>query len=499
MVDLTEEFADLGLSEPLLAAVAEAGYEAPTPIQQKAIPLVLRGVDLLGCAQTGTGKTASYALPIIDILSDGVGKPRMPRCLILAPTRELAQQIADNFATYGTNHSLRQALLIGGEGFSLQEAALGKDPDVLIATPGRLIDMFERGRIMLGGVRVLVIDEADRMLDMGFIPDVERIVQTLPRIRQTLMFSATLGPEIKRLGKEFLINPKEVSVAPPATVAGTVRHAMILVDPAEKRAALRDLLRDEAVQSALIFCNRKKDVDVVSASLGRHGFDVRALHGDMVQHRRTETLAAFKSGEVNLLVCSDVAGRGLDIEAVSHVINFDVPHNPEDYVHRIGRTGRAGREGRAITLATHEEAEAVDAIAVLVQSAIPITAPDGKPAALDAAPRETARPRRDRRRREEPRATEKRPVRKRTRGTETAEGGPKRERTRSRDAAEGGPKRERSRGEDAAEASEGRRSRRAAKKGAPPRDDDKVTGLGDHVPAFLSDPLPALRPGPARS
>ena len=233
--------------------------------------------------------------------------------------------------------------------------------------------MFERGRIMLGGVKVLVIDEADRMLDMGFIPDVERIVQTLPRIRQTLMFSATLGPEIKRLGKEFLINPKEVSVAPPATVAGTVSHAMILVDVEEKRAALRVLLRDEAVQSALIFCNRKKDVDIVSASLQRHGFDARALHGDMVQHRRTETLAAFKEGEVNLLVCSDVAGRGLDIEAVSHVINFDVPYNPEDYVHRIGRTGRAGREGRAITLATHEEAEAVDAIAALVNAVIPLT------------------------------------------------------------------------------------------------------------------------------
>ena len=247
-MEFNEVFADLGLSEPLLAAVAEAGYEVPTPIQQQAIPLVLRGVDVLGCAQTGTGKTASYALPIIDILSSGTSKPRMPRCLILAPTRELAQQIADNFAGYGTNHSLRQALLIGGEGFSLQEAALGKDPDILIATPGRLIDMFERGRIMLGGVKVLVIDEADRMLDMGFIPDVERIVQTLPRIRQTLMFSATLGPEIKKLGKEFLINPKEVSVSPPATVAGTVSHTMILLDPAEKRAALRDLLRGEAVQ-----------------------------------------------------------------------------------------------------------------------------------------------------------------------------------------------------------------------------------------------------------
>ena len=463
-MESTEEFAALGLNEPLLAAVAEAGYETPTPIQYKAIPLVLRGVDVLGCAQTGTGKTASYALPIIDILSAGTGKPRMPRCLILAPTRELAQQIADNFAVYGANHSLRRALLIGGEGFSLQEAALGRDPDIVIATPGRLIDFFERGRLMLGGVKTLVIDEADRMLDMGFIPDVERIVQMLPRIRQTLMFSATLGPEIKRLGKAFLINPKEVSVAPPATVAGTVHHAMILVDASEKRAVLRGLLGDEAVQSALIFCNRKKDVDVVSASLRRRGLDVAALHGDMAQHRRTETLAAFKEGAVSLLVCSDVAGRGLDIEAVSHVVNFDVPCNPEDYVHRIGRTGRAGREGRAITLVTPEEAEAVDAIAALVKNAIPLTTPDGEPAVLAAGPGERTRPRRARRRREEPRPSESRPARERTRSPAAAEG---------------------------------RRRRRTAKQSVPTREDEPVTGLGDHVPAFLRDPLPAL-PGAKR-
>ena len=495
-MEATEGFTDLGLSEPLLAAVAAAGYETPTPIQHKAIPLVLRGVDLLGCAQTGTGKTASYALPIIDILSSGTGKPRMPRCLILAPTRELAQQIADNFVTYGTNHALRQALLIGGEGFTLQEAALAKDPDILIATPGRLIDLFERGRIMLGGVKVLVIDEADRMLDMGFIPDVERIVQTLPRIRQTLMFSATLGPEIKRLGKEFLINPKEVSVAPPATVAGTVRHAMILVDAAEKRAALRDLLRDEAVQSALIFCNRKKDVDIVAASLARHGLNARALHGDMVQYRRTETLAAFKEGAINLLVCSDVAGRGLDIEAVSHVINFDVPHNPEDYVHRIGRTGRAGREGRAITLATREEAEAIDAIAALVGGAIPLTTPEGEPATLDAAPRERSRRGRGgRRRRDEPRAAEKKPARKRAPDADAGvEEPPARKRARSEKSGEEKPAKKRSRSADAAE---GGGRRRAEKQSPPSRDDEPVTGLGDHVPAFLRDPMPVI-PGAER-
>ena len=430
MNEATEGFANLGLSDERLAAVAAAGYTAPTPIQRKAIPLVLRGVDLLGCAQTGTGKTASYALPILDILGAGSGKPRMPRCLVLAPTRELAQQIADNFTVYGAGSGPRQALLIGGEGFSLQEAALARDPDVLIATPGRLMDMFGRGRIMMGGVKILVIDEADRMLDMGFIPDVERIVKTLPRIRQTLMFSATLGPEIKRLGEAFLINPKEVSVTPPATVAGTVRHAMIAVEAAGKRAALRALLRREAVRSALIFCNRKRDVDVVRESLQRRGLNAGALHGDMAQHRRTETLAAFKEGRVDLLVCSDVAGRGLDIEAVSHVVNFDVPYNPEDYVHRIGRTGRAGREGRAITLVTPAEAEAVGAIAALIQSDIPIETPDGRPVALEAM---------------------------------------------------------------AEAAADGRGRPRSARE--TPTREEPVVGLGDHVPAFLADPPPALGRG----
>ena len=470
MNEATEGFANLGLSDERLAAVAAAGYTAPTPIQRKAIPLVLRGVDLLGCAQTGTGKTASYALPILDILGAGSGKPRMPRCLVLAPTRELAQQIADNFTVYGAGSGPRQALLIGGEGFSLQEAALARDPDVLIATPGRLMDMFGRGRIMMGGVKILVIDEADRMLDMGFIPDVERIVKTLPRIRQTLMFSATLGPEIKRLGEAFLINPKEVSVTPPATVAGTVRHAMIAVEAAGKRAALRALLRREAVRSALIFCNRKRDVDVVRESLQRRGLNAGALHGDMAQHRRTETLAAFKEGRVDLLVCSDVAGRGLDIEAVSHVVNFDVPYNPEDYVHRIGRTGRAGREGRAITLVTPAEAEAVGAIAALIKSEIPIETPDGRPVALEAMAEAAADGRgRPRSARETP------PPRAKGKGSR-----------RGRAQGDDGPK-------------GGRRRRGTGRSEAPTREtparEEPVVGLGDHVPAFLDDPPPALGRG----
>ncbi len=458
MPETIETFDDLGLSTELLEAVAAAGYSAPTPIQHKAIPLVLRGVDLLGCAQTGTGKTASYALPIIDILSSGVGKPRMPRCLVLAPTRELAQQISDNFETYGARHTLRRALLIGGEGFSQQEAALGKDPDILIATPGRLLDMFERGRVMMSGTKILVIDEADRMLDMGFIPDVERLVSVLPRIRQTLMFSATLGPEIKRLGKAFLINPKEVSVAPPAKVAETVEHRIIAVRPSEKRAALRTLVTDEAVQSALIFCNRKKDVDIVSQSLGRAGLESRPLHGDMPQYRRSETLAAFKAGEIRLLVCSDVAGRGLDIQAVSHVFNYDVPHNPEDYVHRIGRTGRAGRAGQAVTLATPEEAEAVDAIKALIKYEIPVVTADGGDARLEASAERTS----ERRSRSRRASEERRPKKS------------GRERKPPRTAAEG-------------------TTRRHTPKTPPAADDEAVTGLGSHVPAFLADPLPAPR------
>jgi superfamily II DNA/RNA helicase len=350
----TTTFEDLGLSDALLNAVRDAGYERPTPIQEKSIPLVLMGRDLLGCAQTGTGKTASFSLPIIDILSGGRARARMPRALVLSPTRELAQQISENFTIYNKYQQLGQAVLIGGESMPDQERALAKDPDVVIATPGRLIDMFERGKIMLGGVKILVIDEADRMLDMGFIPDVRRIVELLPRIRQTLFFSATMGPEIRALADDFLINPKEVSVAPPASIATGVTHSMISVPkfPKDKRAALRKVMANEDVQSALVFCNRKKDITILRNSLRRHGFEAEELHGDMPQHRRTETLAAYKAGEIKLLVCSDVAGRGLDIQGVSHVFNFDVPNNAESYVHRIGRTGRAGRKGRAITLVT---------------------------------------------------------------------------------------------------------------------------------------------------
>ena len=370
-------FADLGLSPELLQAVTDAGYTAPTPIQEQAIPHVLTGRDVLGCAQTGTGKTAGFTLPMIDILAAGRARARMPRSLIIEPTRELAAQVSAAFETYGKHHKLNMALLIGGESFTDQERKLDRGVDVLIATPGRLIDLFERGKILLSDVKILVIDEADRMLDMGFIPDVERIVSLLPKIRQTLFFSATMPPEIRRLADAFLMNPKEISVAPPASPATLVTQALITIEPDDKRETLRRLIRNEDVKNAIIFCNRKRDVDILHRSLVKHGFSAVALHGDMPQSKRTETLERFKEGEVRLLVASDVAARGLDVQGLSHVFNFDVPIHAEDYVHRIGRTGRAGREGRAFTLATPEDGCFVAAISKLIGKDIPPSTVEG--------------------------------------------------------------------------------------------------------------------------
>jgi superfamily II DNA/RNA helicase len=365
------QFSDLGLSPDILRAIADAGYNTPTPIQAQAVPVVLTGRDVLGCAQTGTGKTASFTLPMLEILARGRARARMPRSLILEPTRELAAQVAESFDRYGKYHKLSKALLIGGESFTDQEKALDRGVDVLIATPGRLIDLFERGKILMSDVKVLVIDEADRMLDMGFIPDVERIVSLLPKIRQTLFFSATMPPEIRRLADAFLMNPKEVSVAPPASPAALVTQGMAIVDEMQKREALRRLIRTEQVKNALIFCNRKRDVDILFKSLHRHGFNAAAIHGDLAQAKRTETLEKFKQGEITLLVASDVAARGLDVIGMSHVFNFDVPIHAEDYVHRIGRTGRAGREGRAFTLATPYDGKFVEAIVKLIGRDIP--------------------------------------------------------------------------------------------------------------------------------
>jgi superfamily II DNA/RNA helicase len=365
------QFAELGLSEPILRAVAEKGYLTPTPIQLQAIPVVLMGRDVLGCAQTGTGKTAGFTLPMLDILAGSRARARMPRSLILEPTRELALQVAENFIEYGKYLKLNHALIIGGESMSDQKDTLMRGVDVLIATPGRLIDMFERGGILLTDCRVLVIDEADRMLDMGFIPDIERIVAMLPKNRQTLFFSATMAPEIRRLADAFLQNPKEITVTKPASVATTITSKLALVAETDKREALRRLIRSEDVQNALIFCNRKRDVDILFKSLTRHGFSVGALHGDLSQPMRFATLEKFKANDLRLLACSDVAARGIDIGGLSHVFNFDVPHHAEDYVHRIGRTGRAGREGRAFTLATPDDRLAVEAIEKLIGAPIP--------------------------------------------------------------------------------------------------------------------------------
>ena len=364
-------FADLGLSEGVLRAIDDMGYRHPTPIQEQAIPYVLMGRDVMGTAQTGTGKTAGFTLPMLDILSGSRARARMPRSLILEPTRELALQVAENFVQYGKYLKLTHALIIGGESMSDQKDVLMRGVDVLIATPGRLIDMFERGSILLTDAKLLVIDEADRMLDMGFIPDVERIVAMLPKNRQTLFFSATMGPEIRRLADAFLQNPKEIAVSRPASVAPTITEGLALVAEHDKREALRRLIRTENVQNALIFCNRKVDVDILYKSLTRHKFSAGALHGDMAQTVRFATLEKFKAGDLRLLVCSDVAARGLDIGGLSHVFNFDVPHHAEDYVHRIGRTGRAGLEGRAFTIAAPTDRFAVEAIEKLTGHAIP--------------------------------------------------------------------------------------------------------------------------------
>lgn len=364
-------FEDIGLSPGTLKGVTDSGYTIPTPIQEQAIPLILMGRDVLGIAQTGTGKTAGFTLPMIDILAEGRAKARMPRSLIIAPTRELAAQVSDNFVKYGKYHKLNMALLIGGESMAEQEKVLDRGVDVLIATPGRLLDLFERGRIILNDVKILVIDEADRMLDMGFIPDVERIVSLLPKIRQTLFFSATMNHEIRALADKFLMNPKEVQATAPATTATTISQAIVRVRSEDKRECLRRLIRAENLENAFIFCNRKRDVDIVFKSLVKHGFNAVGLHGDMPQPKRMEMLAKFKSGEADLLVCSDVAARGLDISGVSHVINFDVPFNAEDYVHRIGRTGRAGKQGHAITIATSHDHKAVAAIEGLIKQTIP--------------------------------------------------------------------------------------------------------------------------------
>ncbi len=355
-------FAALGLSDELVRSVADSGYPEPTPIQKAAIPSVLMGRDLVGIAQTGTGKTAGFVLPMLDILHQGRSRARMPRSLILEPTRELAMQVAENFEKYGKYHPLSMALLMGGVQMGDQIAALEKGVDVLIATPGRLLDLFQRGKIMLTDCKLLVIDEADRMLDMGFIPDIEEICSKLPKNRQTLLFSATMPPPIQKLAAKFLNDPKRVEVARPATANVNIEQRLVETRPDKKKDVLKDLLRSDDFKNAIVFCNRKTTVRELTTSLRRSHFHAGQIHGDMDQSARIAEFDRFKRDEINILVASDVAARGLDVKGVSHVINFDVPWQPDDYIHRIGRTGRAGMKGIAITLATRADGDAVAAI-----------------------------------------------------------------------------------------------------------------------------------------
>ncbi|MEM8551389.1 MAG: DEAD/DEAH box helicase [Pseudomonadota bacterium] len=399
------KFNELGLSPKVVSAVEAAGYTKPTPIQAGAIPHALEKRDVLGLAQTGTGKTASFVLPMLSLLEKGRARARMPRTLILEPTRELAAQVEESFEKYGTNHKLTVALLIGGVSFADQNRKIDRGADVVIATPGRLLDHIERGKLLLQQIEILVVDEADRMLDMGFIPDIERICKLLPITRQTLFFSATMPKEIQSLVDRFLHNPERVEVSPPSSTAETVEQTFVKsgATPKDKRATLRNLLNGEdALQNGIVFCNRKRDIGTLYRSLERHGFSVGALHGDMDQRTRMATLDAFKNDKLTLLVASDVAARGLDIPKVSHVFNYDVPHNAEDYVHRIGRTGRAGRSGKAFTIATSEDGKLTAAIENMLKRKVSWATVDGgsveEPApAEERAAKESARPTKSRR------------------------------------------------------------------------------------------------------
>ncbi len=465
-------FSHLGLSEKVIAAVAAAGYKTPTPIQDQAIPHVLARRDVLGIAQTGTGKTAAFTLPMLTMLEKGRARARMPRTLILEPTRELAAQVEESFVRYGAKHKLNVALIIGGVSFDDQDAKLMRGVDVLIATPGRLLDHFERGRLLLNGVELLVIDEADRMLDMGFIPDIERICKLVPFTRQTLFFTATMPTEIRRITEQFLHNPVRVEVAKPATTLATTTQFLAKSgrEPHEKRDTLRRLIRGaEGMKNAIVFCNRKRDVATLFRSLLRHGFSVQALHGDMDQSARTAALEQFRKGEVTLLIASDVAARGLDIPDVSHVYNFDVPIHADDYVHRIGRTGRAGRSGAAISIVSgSNDAKAVAAIEKLIGQPIPW---------MEKVPGEPAPSA------EEPRRAASRP----SHNSHGSHGRPNGHRHQSHRPAAARADDARPRSDDARPRSDDARPRRAAPQPARPHSDESDSS---HLPAFLLRPVP---------
>ena len=511
------KFSELGLSEKVLNAVEASGYDTPTPIQEQAIPYALQGRDVLGIAQTGTGKTAAFTLPMLSTLERGRARARMPRTLILEPTRELAAQVEEAFGRYGINHKLNLALLIGGVSFGEQESKIARGADVVIATPGRLLDFTERGGLLLTGIEILVIDEADRMLDMGFIPDIERICKLVPFTRQTLFFSATMPPEITRLTEAFLHNPVRIEVTRSATPAENIAQVLVASGgtPEEKRSTLRRIIRGaQNFKNALIFCNRKRDVQVVYRSLQRHGFSVDALHGDLDQRMRMAALDRFRADQVQLLVCSDVAARGLDIPDVSHVINYDAPHHAEDYVHRIGRTGRAGKTGIALTIVPRADQKAIDGIERLI--ARKIEWQDGAelaPEDEDEAPKRERRSRAHGAQGERPDGRVKRGEASRRhhaerRAHERAAPDPEPSSApRAAATAETPPPRERPArdrpGADQGRASASRPARFAdpSPRKEPARarrgEDEPVIGLGDHVPSFLLRPV-KLRPKPAR-
>ena len=475
------KFSDLGLSDKVLSAVDAAGYETPTPIQAEAIPHILDRKDVLGVAQTGTGKTASFTLPMLSLLEKGRARARMPRTLILEPTRELAAQVEQSFAVYGQNHRLTVSLLIGGVSFADQLKKLDRGADVLIATPGRLLDHFERGKLLLSAVETFVVDEADRMLDMGFIPDIERICKLLPFTRQTVFFSATMPKEIQSLADQFLHNPVKVEVAPPSSTAKTITQKLKSSGskPWDKRATLRTLINEaQDLQNAIIFCNRKRDVATLFRSLTKYGFNAGALHGDMDQTSRMATLDGFKNGGINLLVASDVAARGLDIPSVSHVFNFDVPTHAEDYVHRIGRTGRAGREGMAITIATKADKKYLDAIKSLTGDGIEwIGDIDFSSSSSDDDEKsEKGRGRKGSKRRDDAKSAKSGSKKREKADLEetSVDTAPDIPRDSSRDQSRPNPR--------------GRSGRDTVRRGRD-RDDHQVIGMGDHVPAFLLQPI----------
>ncbi len=494
------KFTELALSDPILKAIEAAGYTEATPIQEKAIPAALEGRDVLGIAQTGTGKTGAFVLPMIARLEKGRARARMPRSLILAPTRELAAQVAENFETLGANHKLNMALLIGGVSFDKQSAILDRGADVLIATPGRLMDHMQRGKVMLNAIEILVIDEADRMLDMGFIPDIEKIVKMLPFTRQTLFFSATMPPVIQKLVRDYLHNPERIEVARAATTASTITQKFKFISqntPAMKRDALRELINTDNVKNAIIFCNRKRDVGILQRSLAKHDFNAGALHGDMDQHSRMETLDAFKNDKIKLLCASDVAARGLDIPNVSHVFNFDIPRHAEDYVHRIGRTGRAGNTGTAISLITSADREDMAAIFKLCQITDPAWI-DGEPGAASSE-----RSGRNRRERAPAKGRDKAPKRE-AKSEPTAE---KKTTVKSDPAPKEAAQTARPVQENTAEKPDNEKpsKRRPAKENRPTgnhnnndrgrgrQGKNNVVGMGDHVPAFMMKSVKTIR------